>query len=224
LPENSLQYILLILAALLCRMPYVGKVLRVFNTMLHESGHALMALITNGKTERIDLFADTSGQALTKSSNSFLSFLVVMAGYPFASVATWGMYILLAQKQYYFLLILSALLMLINLIFWVRNSYGIVWLFCFLLVIGFLFYLENQLAIELCALVFCAVALAESVYSGWTVFYLSIKTPKSSGDAKLLSEMAILPAFFWGLLFFIQSLWFGFLSLKSFWKVYPISL
>ncbi len=190
--------------------------------MLHESGHALMALITNGKVERIDLFADTSGQALTKSKNSFLSFLVVFAGYPLASVATWGLFILLSRQQYYFIIYLSIGLMLLNLLFWVRNWYGILWLLISISGLGALIYFENSLVTEYAILIICAAAISEAVYSAWVVLYLSLKMPKSSGDAYLLSQIALMPPFVWGILFFAQAIYFAWLSMMQFWMVYPV--
>lgn len=183
-----------------------------------------MALVTNGTVERIDLFADTSGQALTKSKNSFLSFLVVFAGYPLASIATWGLFILLSRQQYYFIIYLSIGLMLLNLIFWVRNWYGILWLLVSIAGLGALIYFENALITEYVILIICAAAISEAVYSAWVVFYLSVKMPKSSGDAYLLSQIAFLPPFIWGILFLAQALYFAWLSVLQFWIVYPISL
>jgi hypothetical protein len=192
--------------------------------MIHESGHAIMALVTNGKIERIDLFADTSGQALTISNNSFFSFLVVLAGYPFASIATWGLFILLSRQQFYFIIYFSLGLMLLNLILWVRNSYGILWLISCIGGLGALIYFENNQLTEYVALVICVAAISEAVYSAWIVFYLSFKMPKSSGDAYLLSQITYIPAFIWGILFLAQALYFAWLSILHFWNVYPISL
>lgn len=192
--------------------------------MIHESGHALMALITNGKIERIDLFSDTSGQALTQSKNSFISFLVVFSGYPIASIATWGLFILLSRYQYNFILYLSVGLMLLNLIFWVRNWYGIIWLLITIAGLGIVIYYDHLVVKFLVSLLLCTIAFSEAIYSAWIVFYLSIKMPKSSGDAYLLSRITLLPPFTWGLIFFVQSLYFSVLSIIKFYNTYPISL
>lgn len=183
-----------------------------------------MALITNGKIERIDLFADTSGQALTKSKNSFLSFLVVFSGYPLASIATWGLFVLLSRHQINFILYFSIGLMLLNLIFWVRNWYGIIWLLITITGLVSVLYYDNSVIKQYVSLLICAISLSEAIYSAWVVFYLSIKMPKSSGDAYLLSQIAFLPSFVWGLIFFVQSLYFAALSMISFYKTFPISL
>ncbi|MFN4234687.1 MAG: M50 family metallopeptidase [Bacteroidia bacterium] len=224
MPDNIIQYILLLAAILFCRVPYIGKFLRVFNTLLHESGHAIIALITNGEVERIDLYADTSGQALTKSQNTFLNFLVVISGYPIASIAAWALFILLSRHQFYFIIYFIIGLMLLNLVLWVRNSYGIIWLLLCITGLSSLIYFKNEILMEYVLLIICAAALSESVYSAWVVFYLSIKMPKSSGDAFLLSKMTYIPSFFWGILFFAQAIYFAWLSIIEFWRVYPINL
>jgi hypothetical protein len=47
-----------------------------------------------------------------------------------------------------------------------------------------------------------AVVLAtEAIYSSFTLFVIAIENPADAGDAKLLSSITKLPAFFWALFF-----------------------
>ena len=88
---------LVVVSFLLPRIPVVGKFFNIINTGLHEFGHALMALLTGGSVERIELFKDTSGTTTTKSENGFSAFWVSLAGYPFAASVAWLAFYLIFQ-------------------------------------------------------------------------------------------------------------------------------
>ena len=49
-------YYLLVVAFLLPKVPVVGKFFNIINTLIHELGHALMALLFEGKVVRIEIF------------------------------------------------------------------------------------------------------------------------------------------------------------------------
>ena len=55
----------LAVAFLIGRIPVVGKYIKSVNTMFHEDGHALFALIFGHGTNKIELFANTEGVAET---------------------------------------------------------------------------------------------------------------------------------------------------------------
>ena len=65
-----LVYLFIILALLLPRVPVVGKWFNVINTIVHETGHALMALLMEGKVHKIEIFQDSSGATTTQCSLS----------------------------------------------------------------------------------------------------------------------------------------------------------
>jgi len=51
--------------------------------LIHESGHALFALLSSGEVYEVELFSDRSGTATTKTNGKFSRFLVALMGYPF---------------------------------------------------------------------------------------------------------------------------------------------
>jgi hypothetical protein len=69
------------------RIPYLGVIIRVFNTLIHESAHASMAMLTSGKILKIELQNDTSGTTLSVAKNKRSQFLVAIVGYPLAAAA-----------------------------------------------------------------------------------------------------------------------------------------
>jgi hypothetical protein len=220
LNETVVLYILIALSLLLPRIPVIGIFFRIVNTMLHESGHALAALLTSGEVLRLDLQHDTSGSALTRSSSWVSRFLTALAGYPVSSVSAWLLFYLVKLERFDWLLFALFSVALINLLLWVRNWFGIVWLIVFMLLTGAVFFYAPPFYHKALA-IFCAgVVLFDSVASAFIIFVLSIKSPKQAGDAKNLADATHIPAFFWGLLFLAQALWFAYLVADMFFGVH----
>jgi hypothetical protein len=186
---------------LLPRIPVVGKFFNVINTALHEFGHALMALVLDGEVRKIDLNNDASGTTTTVLKGKFASFLCALAGYPCAISVAWLSVYLLQQGAVQGLVIGLSVLFLLMLVLWIRNLYGIVWVLLFLALNGYLIYLGNPLYLRYAAVFYTVMMITESVYSVLVLFYLSVRTPQSAGDATNLAKLTHVPAFIWSLLF-----------------------
>ncbi len=141
--SNWLLLLFFALGFILPRIPVVGKFFNVINTALHEFGHALMALITGGSVDKIELFNDTSGTTTTKSNSKFGAFLVSLAGYPFAASVAWLAFYLIGQGAEKGLVIGLTVLFVLMLLFWIRNWYGVVWVVLFSAVNGVLLYMAT---------------------------------------------------------------------------------
>jgi len=193
-------YAILAGAMLIIRIPLIGRYFRTVNTLLHESGNAIAAILTSGEVISIELSSDTSGTAFTKSGSKIKAMLVSFSGYPFAALMS-GIFIALAShnqhKIIFFILISIAL---INLAFFVRNTYGIIWLITFSSLIIFTFWLGNRTVSYITALSVSLISLSESVFSTLTILYLGFKQPRKAGDATNLAKTTKVPAAIWGIL------------------------
>lgn len=207
-------YTLVGVTVLVLRIPFIGKILRVANTMVHESGHAFMALFTSGSVVSIDLFHDTSGTAVTKSSTWISKFLVALSGYFASSVIAYLLFALLKEGRHVMVAYLLMGLALLNIIFWVRNAYGLLWLLGFVGINAWLIYAHNAIGLQASAIVFSTAILAESLISALIILYLSFMASEKSGDAKNLKDFTGIPAAFWGLLFCVQACYFFYLTAK----------
>ena len=208
MPENN--WFLLIYAAaafLLPRIPFVGKFFNIINTALHEFGHALIALCTGGKVNKIQLFQDTSGTTTTQSTNTLSAFFVSLAGYPFAASVAWLSFYLIRNGAAQGLIIGLSVLFFIMLLFWIRNGYGALWVIVFCGINGFLIYLERPDFLDIAALFYATMIMVESVYSALVLLVLSVRNPSGAGDASNLSKITGLPAFLWSLVFLAYTLW-----------------
>lgn len=200
LNEAQVFYATLLLAVILIRIPLIGVYFRTVNTLFHENGHALAAILLNGEVTRIELKNDTSGTALTKTPSSIRAMLVAFSGYPFATLCA-ALFFWLSVNGYEKagLLILISLA-LINLILFVRNTYGIIWLLTFSGIILLVNWLNLPLLTKLFFLVISQIVFAEAIISTLVVFYLGLTRPRKAGDVTILARLSHIPAAFWAIL------------------------
>lgn len=193
-------YAYLLISVILLRLPLTGRYFRTLNTLLHESGHAVAAILTSGEVIRIELNSDTSGTALTKSSSKFRAFLVTFCGYPFAALASGGLLWLSAHHQYRYVFLILLTICLLNLMLFVRNSYGLVWLITFTIIITFIAWYQHALLTEIFSTLISLIAFAETILSTITIAYLGCFLPKKAGDITNLGRISQIPAFIWAFL------------------------
>jgi hypothetical protein len=213
-------FLFLILAFILIQVPIVGNYVEIINTLIHESGHALVALF-GGNVETISLFMNSEGVTLSSQSTWIGSFFTSLAGYIFSSFMAFLSFWLIGKKRQTVLIDILLGFIALNLIFWVRNPYGLFWLasfgvvFLYLLIKGSHNFRNNLL------LLIASIILVDSVKSAYEIMLISLLQPQSAGDALNLARLTvIIPVQLWGIFFFVQALWFCYLGLrKGFFKL-----
>lgn len=200
LNEAQVFYATLLLAVILIRVPLIGVYFRTVNTLFHENGHALSAMLLSGEVNRIELKIDTSGTALTKTPSAIRAMLVAFSGYPFATLCA-ALFLWLSGSGYEKtgLLILISLA-LINLILFVRNSYGIIWLLTFSGIILLVNWLNLPFLTKIFFLCISQIVFAEAIISTLVVLYLGLTRPKKAGDVTILARLSHIPAAIWAIL------------------------
>jgi hypothetical protein len=193
-------YTILAGSLIIIRMPLIGRYFRTVNTLLHESGHAIAAILTSGEVMNIELSSDTSGSAYTRSGSKFKAMFVSFAGYPAAALFS-GILIAFAVSgkpiSVFFILLSISLL---NLALFVRNFYGIVWLLTFSGLVLLIYWLENDKLNYVFSLSVSLISLSESLVSTVIILYLSLIHPRKAGDATNLAKTSKIPAAIWGIL------------------------
>jgi len=198
-PYYAYGYIALVFVAM--RIPYFGIIIRVFNTLIHESAHAFMAMLTSGKILKIELQNDTSGTTLSVAKNKRSQFLVAIVGYPVAAAA--GYLLFWGNAHAYNVYALYAILFLTSfvLLFYIRNPFGILWALVFISIIAFILWLNQPKVIDFAVFTLAVVLAVEALYSSFSLFVIAIENPSDAGDAKLLNSISKLPTLFWALFF-----------------------
>ncbi|MGD6877490.1 M50 family metallopeptidase [Bacillus infantis] len=207
-------FIFTIVAVLITRMPVIGDYASIINTLIHESGHALVALF-GGEVHHISLFANTEGVTYTRHSNWFGGVFTGAAGYVFSSFMAFIAFWLLGKKKDKVLILILLGFIILNLVFWVRNAYGIFWLISFGAGFAFLLKKGSPSLIQNVLLLIASVMLVESVTSAFEIMLLSFMSPLAAGDAANLAASTLLPAQLFGIIFVVQALLFCYLSIKK---------
>lgn len=182
--------------------PYIGEVLRSFNTMMHESGHAIMSLLMGGEVNQIELYGNTEGVTESMIGGGFASILVSLSGYLATTAMMVVMVWMIKREKYTILFYLIAALSIINLVFWIRNIYGFLWITA---LVGFLSYIvfKKKEWIKATLYSMATIVVIDATRSVLDILYLSYKYPKEAGDATGLSEITMLPVLVCGVVFAI---------------------
>ena len=190
----------------ICRIPYLGVWFRTFDTLMHETGHALAAFILNGQVDKIELNSNLGGKTVYKSKSSIVSFIVLLFGYPFS---TWigTLFIYFIHKQLFiWVFYLIIFIMVLNLILFVRNAYGIIWLILNIAALCICYYYLNDFWLALITLFISGIMIIESIYATINLFISSFSNKVNGGDHQQLRQLTKIPSLIWALLFFGSSL------------------
>lgn len=123
-PEPAMLLLWAVVALVFVGMPQGYRLVRHLVTLLHEAGHAAVALLTGRRLRGIRLHSDTSGVTLSRGRASGPGLVATLAaGYPTPALVAWGAAALLAGGYavgVLWALVLLCLLMMVQ----VRNLYG----------------------------------------------------------------------------------------------------
>ncbi|MGD0711463.1 MAG: M50 family metallopeptidase [Bacteroidales bacterium] len=216
--KDYVLYALPVVVFIINRIPYVGKYLRVVNTLVHESGHAIAALVTSGEVYNVELFSDTSGTAVTKTKGKFSQFLVCIIGYPFGSALAFLLFYIISIGEYRIVLYILACFSVMNLMFYVRNLYGVFWLLTFTALLFVVNFYAGEFLLYAVVVLLAGIMLFEALYSSVELLIMARKKSKTAGDAFSLERLTKVPTMIWALLFVAQSGYFIYLCVRLFFK------
>lgn len=209
----------IILSIILTKLPIAGKYFAIINTLIHEVGHQLASMITFGKAHKIKLFANTEGVAYSSHRFWIGRVLTALAGYVFSSFMAAIFFVFIYKGKFDLVLYLLLAILVVCLIFWVRNWYGFFWILTFSAGLFWLLWMAGAGGpiIEYVVLFLVSILFVESITSAFDIMCLSFKRPTQAGDATSLAQLTyLIPAQIWGIVFFSQSLYFGWLAMKQF--------
>lgn len=190
-------------AYLILHIPFVGQYLRAANTMVHESGHAIVALLMKGEVKDISLFINTEGVTRATSASFLGGLLTGIAGYIFSALVIVVLAYFWRNRRYRLIYGILLAFALADLIFWVRNWYGIFWLVIFIILLFVLLKIRNPKTTSALSLILLIILLAGSIRSGMDIFMLGLFHPSYAGDAAYLSQLTHVPALIWGTAFLV---------------------
>ncbi|CAM3502013.1 MULTISPECIES: M50 family metallopeptidase [Saccharibacillus] len=217
MPKWAKTVLYLVIAAVLTRLIPFSSLFRNLNTMIHEFGHAVVALATSGRVAGIDLNANHSGATYVTTYSTWSSILVSLAGYLSASLFAVLLFYGYYKRQQKQGLILMTAVALIMLILYVHDGFGVIWLIGFI-ALNALMYFVWEPARNFYYVLLCFLTLEESIFSSLYLAWLSVTSPRAAGDAALLAQDTFVPAIGWSILFVAFSLLCANWSIRLFTK------
>jgi hypothetical protein len=180
--------------------------LKLFVVLLHETSHALMALATGGRVDRLVITADQGGICYCPGGNAFLT---LSAGY--LGSLLWGALILILARAHrpsprstttaigVAVLALTAL--------FVRNAFGVL----FGALFGAALVALRGAGRTVHVLVLTALGLTSCLYALLDIKSDVLDRPHLPSDAHMLAQMTGVPTLVWGVL------WIGMAAAVSWW-------
>lgn len=175
--------------------------IKLFVVLLHELSHGLAAILTGGKIIKVEISYLIGGSCTTQGGSTFL---IANAGY-LGSILLGGLLLVQSTKSKnikFFGLFLSLSIFLIT-IFYIRNSFGIIFGISFSFILFLLTFILPKKILEwilkfigLVSCFYVLIDIKEDLFSN---------TPKGT-DANLLYQITGINAIFWAVLWGILAL------------------
>ena len=217
---NILFYVILLACLAVMYIPYIGKYIRVLETMIHESGHVITALLLRAKINKINLFSNTSGETHIASAGKIKTMIIALMGYPFSSAVAWlSFWAIHNQYKQVFIVVLCALT-LVFLLFYIRNGFGIFWAISFIAANGYLIYAEKIKILGILATIYADILFLSSLFSCFIILYLSFKQSNKAGDATLIGKIMHIPPQIIGIVFVVICSIISFSTMKNFFPLF----
>ena len=173
--------------------------IKLLVVLMHETGHALAAMLTGGDVVSIRISPQQGGVAVTRGG---IRFIILCAGYLGSSLIGAALLALSARKPWkHFLLELFGGVILLELVFWVRDLFTAV--FVIGVVVGL--YFLSKLSTNVKPLVMQVIGTMCCLYAVYDIKsdILSGQSWYGGGaavsDAQALAGITFIPAIVWGI-------------------------
>ncbi|MCW3061028.1 MAG: Peptidase M50B-like [Capsulimonas sp.] len=222
--RNSLKTLLLSCAATVALwfVPLASFALyplRLFVTFIHESSHALAALLTGGRVAEIQIEPDASGVTMTYGG---FGLLIVMAGYLGATAyGAWLISLGRRARAAHAALYASAAVVGLATVLAVRpwhNFFGFVWGLIIAALLVWAGRRMSALAAERTVMFLGVQCVANALYDLKTLVGLSTIPNGPTTDAALMSQMIPLPPVVWAVLWSGAALGILWVALRPYWR------
>jgi Peptidase M50B-like len=177
---------------------------KLFTTWVHESGHAVMTVLVGGRVTSMTIDPDTSG--LTQSVvpvGRIGRGLVASSGYLGAAVV--GSLLIASirvQKWAHVILLSVAALMLLTLVFWVRNLFGAAIVLAWSLTLITLARKGVARALRFFLSLLAIQVALNAVYDIRTLFLID----RRQSDAETMARLFLLPSWVWATTWMLLSI------------------
>ncbi|MNJ64054.1 hypothetical protein D3C77_599900 [compost metagenome] len=117
-------------------------------------------------------------------------------------------------------IVIITILALLSAILFVRNNYGLIWLFIFIAINILMLFVGERIR-SFYYLLLAFLCLEESVMGPITLLIVAITSPSQAGDASSLANITGIPAVLWALFFLAFSILCARFALGLYWSRKP---
>ncbi|KMT65274.1 M50 family metallopeptidase [Catenovulum maritimum] len=207
---NSKWYFLslLLLALIVKWLPFINLPFKWLATYFHELSHGLMAILTGGKIQYIELYVNGGGLCVSQGGIQLLTSFIGYAG-----AVGWGMLMVysatLKAKVVKFISLSLVLICVLSLLLWIRDILSMLVIIAVTLTLALpLTKLATQW-VKPFMMFLGIITMLNAIYSP-----LYLIDGRSLGDGATLAKLTYIPEIFWVAVWFIL----GCLGLYKTWR------
>lgn len=204
---STTSLILLYLAAALAisRLPIFRVYFSLCNTLIEKIIHALAVVVTReGKSNKIKLYKNGSGETTSIGQSKIQKMMIVYIGYTGTLIIAMGLFYLLSLNKFQWVLYFFIGLLVISILLWIRNFFGVFWALSFVALLALPLYFRNEFAIMHTSIFLSSFILIQAIINAFQVIGHSFKT---GGKPGALGKIARIPAIVCGIALLGQSLY-----------------
>ena len=202
----SSELLPVVVAAALAFVPVTWRVTRHVATLVHEAGHALVAVATGRRLNGIRLHSDTSGLTVSTGRSTGPGMIATAAaGYPAPSAVGLAVLLLVEHDRATWAL-WAAVALLAAMVLFIRNGFGLLVLVVAGGATALLTYRADGTAQVLALQVFGWFLLLAGPRTSLDLWGHRRRSRSRTSDADLLARLTHLPAAVWNVLFVAVSL------------------
>lgn len=201
---TSLMLIYFAAALAISRLPMIRVYFSLCNTLIEKIICVLVVAVTKeGKSNKIKLYNNGSGETTSMFHSKIQKVMIVYIGYTGTLLLAMGLFYLLSLNQFHFVLYFFIGLLVISVLLWIRNLFGVIWAVSFAALLALPLYFRNELAIMHISIFLSSLILVQAIINAFQVIRQSFKTGEKPGA---LAKIARIPAIICGVALLGQSL------------------
>jgi hypothetical protein len=201
---TSLILIYLAAALAISRLPMFRVYFSLCNTLIEKIIHVLAVVVTReGKSNKIKLYKNGSGETTSIVDSKIKKVMIVYIGYTGTLILAMGLFYLLSFNKFDWVIYFFIGLMVISILLWIRNFFGVLWALSFVALLAVPLYFRNEAAIMHISIFLSSLILIQAIINAFHVIGQSFKT---GGKTGALAKIARIPAIICGIALLGQSL------------------
>ncbi len=202
-----------VIALVLSRLPYA----RVYVSHCYTLLNKMISVFLDGRmSNKIKLFKDGTGGTTSPSQSIFKINLITYAANTGTLLVSIGLFYLVMKGQYRLVVYLFIGVLLLALLLWIRNLFGVIWVLSLACLLAIPIYFHFNIAFMHISIFLASVVFSQSVLNAVQVCRESIQDSISPPQKSILTRAKMLFGFLIGIILLGQSLCGGLYIFKNF--------